>query len=57
MKRKTFKINQNTLFIYQQNSVQNNDAPTEPTTNMTVTTSNSSGMLTIILGTSGITGK
>lgn len=53
MKRKTFKINQSTLFIYKQNSAQHSYAPTEPTTSMTATTSNTSGILTTVLGTLG----
>lgn len=57
MKHKTFKINQNTLFIYKQNNVKRSDEPTEPTTNMTQTTTGTSGILTIILGTSVMSGK
>lgn len=44
MKRKTFKINQSTLFVYKQHSATQSYEPTEPTTNMTVTTSNTSGI-------------
>jgi hypothetical protein len=44
MKRKTFKINQSTLFVYKQHSVKQSYEPTEPTTNMTMTTTGTSGI-------------
>ncbi len=44
MKRKTFKINQNTLFVYKQNNGKQGKEPTEPTTGMTHTTSATSGI-------------
>ena len=55
MKRKTFKINQSTLFVYKQHSAKLGYEPTEPTTNMTVTTSNTSGIsgITVLTTTFG----
>lgn len=44
MKRKTFKINQNTLFVYKQNNGKQSKEPTEPTTAMTMTTQATSGI-------------